>query len=170
MSDYEIIDAILLTLNNNIGVDVTRDFGKVKRQSNLELSTDTQRRILNLLSSKNLARIDNSKGKGSDPGISLTTEGSEIISEFGSYSNFRLRKDLESERDSKIKDLTLDKLEYERTIQEQNKRILYLTEKLNHWSLLKNYWWFLGIILTFGLLIEERFEIIQQLIGIVKSW
>lgn len=82
-----------------------------------------------------------------------------IIQKLGSYSNYvrsvekenliNVEKQLELEQlDKKVKLLTIENFEFQKTIREQEQRIRNLTEQLNKWSLRQKYWWAITICFT----------------------
>ena len=91
-----------------------------------------------------------------------------IIEEYGSYSKYK--KSIENEQqklneehseimqlDEKLKLLSIDNAEFQKTTREQDQRIRDLTEQLNKWSLIQKYWWLIGTCFGIG-------------IGIGKLW
>lgn len=90
-----------------------------------------------------------------------------IIQEFGIYSNYKrfFEKEnlitVEKQReimqfDKKIKSLTIENLEFQKTIRKQEQRIRNQTERLNKWSLRQKFWWAITICFT--------------IIGFVMGW
>ena len=65
------------------------------------------------------------------------------------------KEDLETE----LKTLQKESLEYLKTIREQSDRIRNLDEQIKILSLLKQYWWFIGICITFGVYLKDILEI-----------
>lgn len=85
-------------------------------------------------------------------GYQLVTDKYLIIQKHGSYSNYlhfietEQQKNVEEQNDlmqldRKGKLLSIENLEFQKTIREQEQRIRNLTEQLNKWSLLQKYWW-----------------------------
>jgi hypothetical protein len=79
----------------------------------------------------------------------LTSKGLELIESKKSVKELYDQSEKEKGVDSKIKEYTLEKLEYEKTIRNQEQRIRDLTEQLKTISLLQKYWWVL--VTFFGL-------------------
>lgn len=89
--------------------------------------------------------------------FALSPKGMEFVVLKKSVSELYEKADSEKLTEQKTKQLTLEKLEYEKTIREQEQRIRNLSEELKIMSLLQKYWWFVatffGIGLTIGKLI-----------------
>lgn len=92
-------------------------------------------------------------------GYQLVTDKYLIIQKHGSYSNYlhfietKQQKNVEEQNelmqlDRKVKSLTVENLEFQKTIREQEQRIRNQTEQLNKWSLRQKYWWAITICFT----------------------
>lgn len=92
-------------------------------------------------------------------GYQLVTDKYLRIQKHGSYSNYqhfietKQQKNVEEQNelmqfDKKVKSLTVENLEFQKTIREQEQRIRNQTEQLNKWSLRQKYWWAITICFT----------------------
>jgi hypothetical protein len=66
--------------------------------------------------------------------------------------------ELKERLDKELKILQKESLEYQKTIREQSDRIRNLDEQIKILSLLKEYWWFIGVCIIFGGLLKEFLE------------
>lgn len=85
----------------------------------------------------------------------LSPKGMELIESQKSVQELYDKIEKESQLNSKIKEYSLEKLEYEKTIREQEQEIRSLTKQLNILSLIQKYWWLLTLLLGLGYLIAE---------------
>ena len=63
-------------------------------------------------------------------------------------------------------ELQNEKLEYDKTIREQDQRIKDLTEKLHITNIIKNYWWFAGLGIAIGGFVGRNWDKLLALFGI----
>jgi hypothetical protein len=80
----------------------------------------------------------------------LSTKGIELVESQRSVSDLYNQIQIEESIDSRIKEYSLEKLEFEKTIREQDQRIRDLSERLALLNLIQKYWWLLLTILGLG--------------------
>lgn len=80
----------------------------------------------------------------------LLPKGIELIDSKKSVSELYSQIDQEKMLEIRIKEFSLEKLEYEKTIREQEQMLRDLSEKIKRMSLFQKYWWF--VLTIFGLL------------------
>jgi hypothetical protein len=83
--------------------------------------------------------------------FALLPKGMEFVISKKSVAELYDKADSEKLTEQKTKQLTLEKLEYEKTIREQEQRIRNLTEDLKFMSLFQKYWWFVATFFGVGL-------------------
>ena len=92
-------------------------------------------------------------------GYQLVTDKYLRIQKYGSYSKYlhfietKQKKNVEEQNelmqfDKKVKSLTVENLEFQKNIREQEQRIRNQIEQLNKWSLRQKYWWAITICFT----------------------
>lgn len=146
----------LITSNCNTIPELIDGFQKFPRSKS---ETDLKYRIIeNELITFGLAE----KIKGGDNTtiggyfkFKLLPKGIELIESQESAKVLYDQSEKEKEVNFKIKEYTLEKLEYEKTIRNQEQRIRNLTEQLKVMSLIQKYWWLLITFLGLGYSIAE---------------
>lgn len=141
-ADYCINEAFSASKMHPAFLDKTMDYS----------SYDESEIVINILIEDNWLKKNGSRyelGSGKYP----------VIQEYGSYSNYIHSIEKEQQKraeeqnelmqlDKKVKSLTIENLEFQKTIREQEQRIRNLTEQLNKWSLRQKYWWAITICFT----------------------
>lgn len=148
----ELIDAFLKGLKVSGFGTVPEIIGGYQNFPELKSDMDLNYRIIeNEVTKLELAQ----KIRGGDNSVfggyfvfQLSPKGIELIESLRSVVELYRQIEKEKTIDSKIKEHSLDKLEYEKTIREQEQRIRNLTEQLKMISLIQKYWW--GIVTVFG--------------------
>lgn len=85
----------------------------------------------------------------------LLPKGIELIDSKKSVSELYSQIDKEKVLEIKIKEYSLEKLEYEKTIRTQEQRIRDLSEQLKTISLVQKYWWVLITLFSIGLFVGK---------------
>jgi hypothetical protein len=90
----------------------------------------------------------------------LSLKGMEFVISKKSVAELYVKADNEKLTEQTIKQLTLEKLEFEKTIRDQEQRIRNLTEKLNVVSLFQKYWWVFVTFFSVGLILGKMYAIL----------
>lgn len=150
-----IIDKVLAMLNLiNIGTvpELIDGFQKYPIQKS-ELDRKyriVENELMKLELAKKLEGGDNSTTFGYIH-FSILPAGMEFVISNKSVAELYEKSDNENLTEQKTKQLTLDKLEYDETIRDQEQRIRNLTEKLKTVSLFQKYWWVIATFFCIGL-------------------
>ncbi len=137
---------LLVKRDSNISEDDLKEFDKYK-EANSGLLHSEFKRLMYFFGHFQCGDPKNDEGLSEWVDINL---GSAQFKHSGGFKNLYegLEKDLED------KEFEKEKLEYSRTIRDQESRIRDLTENLKFMSLLKQYWWFIGACIGLGLLLR----------------
>jgi len=85
----------------------------------------------------------------------LTPLGFELVESKRSVSELYQQIQTDKSLETRLKEYSLEKLEYEKTIREQEKRIRNLSERLKILSLIQKYWWLIMTFLGLGILLGK---------------
>ena len=150
----ELIDKFINGLRvNNFGT-VPEILDGFQSFPELQSDTDLKYRIIeNELTKLELAQ----KIRGGDNSViggyfvfQLLPIGIELVESNKSVADYYSKIDKEKTIELKIKEYSLEKLEFERTVREQEQRIRDLSEKLKVISLFQKYWWLIVTALGLG--------------------
>ena len=153
------IDKVLEVLNRTNTGTVPEIINGFRKYPNQDSDLDKKYRIveyelLRLELAEKLEGEDNSATSGYMH-FRLMPKGMEFVISKKSVAELYNKADNEKLTEQKIKQLTLEKLEYEKTIRCQEQRIRNLTENLKSISIIQKYWWLIATFFGLGLMLGK---------------
>jgi hypothetical protein len=157
----KIIDFILTELNKKAqyeGDSIDELLDKYQNETGIKQDNNLWDKIARICENENLIeKIGNSFL------YEITPNGIDILLKYGAYTNYINRRQEIEDLNTRVSQLQVDNLEYQKTLRIKNEKIASLDLKLKRLEFIQKWWWLFGIILIIVGFVLRHLEILRFL-------